>query len=73
MYEPAIKAEVRRLRREGYTFKEIKEKFPFLSKSTISNWTKDILLTLDQQKRILDKILKGRLRFIKYNKQIKQI
>jgi hypothetical protein len=69
MYEPAIKAEVRRLRREGYTLKEIKEKFPFLSKSTISNWTKDILLTLDQQKRILEKILKGRLRFIKYNKQ----
>jgi hypothetical protein len=69
MYEPAIKAEVRRLRREGYTFKEIKEKFPFLAKSTISNWTKDILLTPDQQKRILEKLLKGRLRFTEYNKQ----
>jgi hypothetical protein len=69
MYEPAIKAEVRKLRREGYTFTEIKEKFPFLAKSTISNWTKDILLTPDQQKRILEKLLKDRLGFIEYNKQ----
>lgn len=68
MYEPTIKAEVRKLRKEGYTFREIREKLPFLAKGTVSEWTRDIILTPEQQKRILQEWLKGRIKLIRYNK-----
>ena len=68
MYEPAIREVVRELRRKGYTFREIIEKLPFLSKGTVSYWTRDIILTPEQEKRILQKQLKGRVKLIEYNK-----
>lgn len=69
MYSQAIKSEVRKLRRKGYTFREILKKLPFLSKSTISEWVRDIQLTPAQEKRILQKQLKGRTGLMKYNKK----
>lgn len=70
MYEPAIKAKVRKLRREkGCTFNEILEKLPLLSKSTISNWVRDIELTPEQERRILEKQLRGRIKLMEYNKR----
>jgi len=68
MYEPTIKEGVRKLRKEGYTFKEILQKFQFLAKSTVSEWTRDIILTPEHQERILQECLKGRIKFIKYNR-----
>lgn len=68
MYEPAIKEKVRKLRKEGYTFREIREKLPFLAKGTISEWVRDIVLTPQQQNRILQEWLKGRIKFIRYNR-----
>ncbi len=69
MYLQAIKSEVRKLRRKGHTFREILESLPFLSKSTVSNWVKDIKLTSAQKKRILENQLKGRVGLMNYNKQ----
>jgi len=69
MYEPAVKENVKRLRKEGYTFREIREKFPFLAKGTLSEWTRNIVLTPEQEKRILYKQLKGRIKLMEYNKQ----
>lgn len=68
MYESAIKENVRRFRKKGYTFKEIREKLPFLAKGTVSDWTRGIILTSEQEKRILQKQLKGRVKLIEYNK-----
>ena len=68
MYEPAIKEGVRKLRKEGYTYREILEKFPFLAKGTVSEWARDIILTSEQQERILQEWLKGRIKLIRYNK-----
>ena len=69
MYEPTIKVEVRKLRREGCTFREIMGKLPFLAKGTVSEWTRGIVLSPEQEKRILQKQLKGRVKLIEYNKQ----
>ena len=41
------------LRHQGLSYKEIKEKAPFIiSKSTLSDWCKDIELTIGQQDRL---------------------
>ncbi len=49
---------VRKLRKGGLSYKEIKQRIPFIiSKSTISDWCKDIELT-DEQKDRLDKLFK---------------
>lgn len=70
MHRPEIKSEVRRLRSDkGLTFKEIKEKFPYLCKSTISNWVHDISLNSEQEGRILEKQLKRRTEFVAYNQR----
>jgi len=45
------------------------ERLPFLAKDTISGWMKDILLTPEQEKRILQKQLKGRVKLMEYNKR----
>ena len=68
MYEIALKESVRELRKTGLTFKEILEKFPFLSKGAISNWVGDIILTDKQEERILQKQLNGRRGLLEYNK-----
>lgn len=69
MHEPAIREGVKKLRKKGYTFREILKEFPFLGKSTISEWTRDIILTSKQEKRILQGVLKNRVKLIEYNKQ----
>lgn len=69
MYPRTVKLEVRKLRRKGYTFREILEKLPFLSKSTVSNWVRGIRLTPKQEKQILEKQLRGRVALMKYNKR----
>lgn len=70
MYSPDIKLEVRRLRSEnGLTFKEIKAKIPYLHKSTISSWVRDIKLKPEHEKRIIIKQLKRRSEFLVYNRQ----
>lgn len=69
MYNPAIKENVRGLREGGLTFKEILEKFPFLGKGTISGWVRDIILTPEQEGRILEKCLNGRRGLMEYNKK----
>lgn len=54
------------LRKQGFSYKEIMERIPNLSKSTISGWVKYIELTLEQQKllekRVQNKIDKGRIK-----------
>ncbi len=68
MYEATVKLRVRELRQKsGRTFREIAETFPFLSKSTISEWTRDIELAPDQKERILQKELNGRMELLRYN------
>ena len=74
MYEPAIKIQVRNLRtNKGLTFKEIKNKFPYLSKGTISDWVRGIKLKPEHEKRILEKQLKRRIEFQLYNKKKHEI
>lgn len=71
---------IRDLRRQGLSYREIKQKTPFtISKSTLSLWCKDIELTAEQKDR-LDKLLKdgsyrGRLSGSKFNqlKRAKEI
>ncbi len=44
---------VRSLRFQGLSYKEIRGRIPFsIAKSTISNWCKDIVLTIEQQERL---------------------
>jgi len=69
MYEPAIKEKARNLRKEGYTLREIGEKLPFLAKGTLSKWTQGIVLAPEQEKRILRKQLRGRIKLMEYNKK----
>jgi len=49
-----------KLRRQGKTYKEIIEKIPNLSKSTLSGWLKYLELTPTQQKRLAERATKGR-------------
>lgn len=64
------------LRRQGLSYKEIKEKTPFIiSKSTLSDWCKDIELTTKQKNR-LNKLFKdgnyrGRLLGSKKNQLVR--
>ena len=44
------------LRQDGLTYNEIRAVIPGLSKATLSGWLKNINLTTNQRKRILDKI-----------------
>ena len=66
-----LKAEAQRLRREGLPINEIKNKLGF-SKSTVSFWCKDIILTEEQYKKIkkehIFKTQKGRLIGAQMNK-----
>lgn len=49
---------VRDLRSQGLSYKELRQKIPFdISKSTISDWCKDIALTTEQKER-LDRLFK---------------
>lgn len=44
---------VRNFRNQGLSYKEIRQKIPFtISKSTISDWCKDIELTVEQKNRL---------------------
>lgn len=47
------------LRRNGFSFSEILERIPNLSKGTLNGWLKNIELTDEQKKRILNKIKEG--------------
>ena len=70
MYAGGLKLKVRKLRKEsGYTFKEIGANFPFLSKSTISEWTRDILLAKNHKERIAQKELRGRTELFHHNEE----
>jgi len=69
MHDPSMKAGVRKLRKKGRTFSEILVEFPFLSKSTISEWVSGIELNPEQEKRIIQKQLKGRWLLIEMNKK----
>ncbi|MEK7572254.1 MAG: hypothetical protein AAB493_00115 [Patescibacteria group bacterium] len=66
-----LKAEAQKLRREGSTINEIKDKLG-LSKSTVSLWCRDITLTEEQYKKIkkehIFKTQKGRLIGAQMNK-----
>jgi transcriptional regulator with XRE-family HTH domain len=55
------------LRKEGLTYKEIKQRL-HVPKSTLSNWLRDIELTDSQNQRIYDKNIKIRKMFVSYNK-----
>lgn len=48
-----------KLRRRGYSYSEIMDMIPNLSKGTLSGWLKNIELTDDQKKRLLQKICDG--------------
>ena len=67
MYDQSITSKVKLLRKKGLTFNEIRDEFPFLSKSAISYWVRDISLTPSQKQRIISKQLKGRTALMKYN------
>lgn len=69
MYKPAVREEVRQLRTEGLTIREIREKMPFIAKGTVSAWIRGIFLAPEQQKRIVDKQLKGREIFVFWNER----
>lgn len=70
MYHSSVRGKVRKLRQErGLTFREIKTKLPYLSKATISNWVRDIVLGAEQEKRILKKRLKNKIEFQLHNKR----
>lgn len=56
------------LRRWGLTYREILEQVP-VSKSTLSGWLCDIILTQAQQARIHGKNLHVRGRFVEYNRR----
>ncbi len=66
----------RKLRGKGFSFSEIMNKIPNLSKGTLNGWLKDIELTEDQKNRLMDKIKlgadKGRLKgaFVNHQKRI---
>lgn len=66
----------RELRKDGYSFSEIMNKIPNLSKGTLNGWLKDIKLSQKQQERLLSKIkagaAKGRLKgaFTNHRKKI---
>lgn len=49
----------RELRGQGFSFSEIIERIPNLSKGTLNVWLKDVELTSEQKKRLLDKIREG--------------
>lgn len=44
------------LRQRGYSYNEIREKIPNLSKGTLSGWLKNIVLNKQQKQRIANKI-----------------
>ncbi len=48
--------QVRRLRRKGHSYREIRAIFPDVAKSTLSNWVQDIRLSHEQQKRLIEKM-----------------
>lgn len=56
----------RELRKQGFSFSEIIERIPTLSKGTLNGWLKDIELSKKQKERLLSKIKvgadKGRLK-----------
>lgn len=66
-----LKERVRKLRREGFPINQIKNEMK-LSKSTVSNWCRDIILTEAQYKKIkkehIFKTQKGRLLGAEMNK-----
>jgi len=66
--EEKIKA--RNLRKQGLSYNEIRKKIP-VSKSTLSLWCRDVVLTLEQLERLKGKKLQGaeRGRFISAKKQ----
>lgn len=72
MYVPHIKQNVRDLRKQGCTIKEIRDQHPFLAKGTVSTWVSDIALTPTQEQRIINKQLAGREIFVAYNAKRKK-
>ena len=55
-YEDSLRERARGLRRTGLTYSEIREALGVdLPKSTLSNWVSDILLTPEQEERIVEK------------------
>lgn len=63
----------REFRKQGFSFSEIMQKIPNLSKGTLNGWLKDIELTQEQKERLLSKIKdgadKGRLKGAFRNRQ----
>src|SRR3972149_350754 len=61
------------LRRSGFTYKEIRDQIPNLSKGTISGWLKNIELSPEHKERIIKKVYsageKGRLKGAWTNKK----
>ncbi len=49
------KQRARQLRRAGYSYGEIRDQIPGLSKGTLNNWLKDISLSLEQRQRLIEK------------------
>ncbi len=49
----------RQLRGKGYSFSEIMERIPNLSKGTLNGWLKNVELTQEQKDRLLAKIKNG--------------
>lgn len=55
-YDNRIRERARELRRAGMTYSEISEALGVdLPKSTLNNWVSDVLLTPEQQQRIIEK------------------
>ncbi|MEK7461131.1 MAG: hypothetical protein AAB647_02865 [Patescibacteria group bacterium] len=48
----------RKLRRKGYSYREIAQQIGSISKGTLSNWLKDIVLTPQQSDRLVEKMRK---------------
>ncbi|MCL5407095.1 MAG: hypothetical protein M1429_01190 [Patescibacteria group bacterium] len=47
------------LRKQGYSYNEIKKIVPNLSKSTLSSWVKNVELSYSQKQRILSRVKNG--------------
>ena len=72
-YSPETRAEARRLRQAGQTYREISDALGGIPKNTISGWVADIRLTNEQQARIrqieLEARARGRLRAAEWHRE----
>ena len=66
--KPVERKQSELLRRQGFTYREILEQVP-VSKSSLSMWLRNVVLTEVQQARIHGKDLQIRRRFVEYNQR----